>query len=146
MTAVYDLFLRRVAEGRGIPVDSVAGAAEGRIFAGPVTKELHLVDEWGGMEDAIAEAKKLAHLDANAPVRVAGETGAIFDWFDDDDDERADDARSSLLTRIAARAAGSPVLADDPLGPEARTFVASVAPLAGNEKTVAALPFVLLLH
>ena len=38
-TAVYDLFLSRIAEGRGVPVDKVAPSAEGRIFSGQEAKD-----------------------------------------------------------------------------------------------------------
>jgi protease-4 len=144
MTAVYDLFLRRVAEGRGTTVDMVAGAAEGRIFAGSAAKELNLVDEWGGIEQAIDEAKKLAKLDANAPVRVSGDSGGIFGWFDDDG--ASDDA---LAPRLLGRWIGWPRSLRAAKGtPETgvESFVASVAPLASGESTLAALPFVLLLH
>jgi protease-4 len=144
MTAVYDLFLKRVAEGRGTSVDAVASAAEGRIFAGAAAKDQGLVDEWGGIEQAIEHAKKLAKLDENAPVRVEGDTGALFDWFDDD--SPSDDA---LALHLLGRLAGVPRLGTGPgEAPAANvdTFLGTVAPLASGEKTLAALPFVLLLH
>jgi len=144
MTAIYDLFLRRVAEGRGLPVETIAAAAEGRIFAGPVAMDMHLVDEWGGIEQAIALAKKIAKLDDNVPVRLAGETGAIFEWFDDDD-ASSDDA-TARLGRVWSGAWGLPDAAGASLAPELRVFLGSLAPLARGEKTLAALPFVLLLH
>jgi protease-4 len=143
MTAVYELFLKRVSEGRGTTVDAVAAAAEGRIFAGAAAKDQGLVDEWGGIEQAIEHAKKLAKLDENAPIRVEGDTGALFDWFDDDS---PDDA---LAPQILQRALGIRRLASAPgdaPGTDIETFLGSVAPLATGEKTLAALPFALLLH
>ncbi|HKQ70856.1 MAG TPA: signal peptide peptidase SppA [Polyangiaceae bacterium] len=144
MTAVYDLFLRRVAEGRGIPVETVAGAAEGRIFAGPVAKELHLVDEWGGIDDAIRIARELAKLDEQAPVRLTGESGGILQWLDDDDGA-SDETRAPPLVAAAAKTAHASA-AFEALDPHIRSAVASFAPLAEGERTLAALPFVLLLH
>jgi protease-4 len=144
MTSVYDLFLRRVAEGRGTTVETIAAAAEGRIFAGAAAKDLSLVDEWGGIEQAIVHAKKLAHLADDAAVRVAGDTGGLFDWFDDD--APSDDALGSALLR---RLAGIPRLAVRPeerATAEVEAFLGSMAPLAQGEKTLAALPFALLLH
>src|SRR5262249_17199368 len=144
MTAVYDLFLKRVAEGRGTSVDAVAAAAEGRIFAGAAAKDQGLVDEWGGIEQAIEHAKKLGKLDENAPVRVEGDTGALFDWFDDD--APSDDA---LGARLLLRLVGVPRLGGRPggsSGTDIDTFLGSVAPLANGEKTLAALPYVLLLE
>ena len=45
MTAVYDLFLSRVAEGRHTSIDAIAPFAEGRIFSGTQGREHGLVDE-----------------------------------------------------------------------------------------------------
>lgn len=56
----YDLFTRRVAEGRGISQDSVKVIAEGRVWTGEQAKKLGLVDELGNLQDAIKAAAKLA--------------------------------------------------------------------------------------
>ncbi len=56
----YDLFTRRVAEGRGISQDSVKVIAEGRVWTGEQAKGLGLVDELGNLQDAIKAAAKLA--------------------------------------------------------------------------------------
>lgn len=56
----YDLFTRRVAEGRGISQDSVKVIAEGRVWTGEQAKKLGLVDELGNLQDAIKVAAKLA--------------------------------------------------------------------------------------
>jgi protease-4 len=60
MTAVYDLFLSRVAEGRGSTVDKIAPFAEGRIFSGVQAREHGLIDELGGLSAAIAKARELS--------------------------------------------------------------------------------------
>jgi protease-4 len=144
MTAVYDLFVRRVAEGRGLPVEAIAGAAEGRIFAGNAAKDMHLVDDWGGIDQAIRAAKELAKLDENVPVHLAGETGGFLDWFSDDD--AADDARVTAPLRAAGRAFGLAAPEGEPFSPEMETCLGSFTPLVRGEKALAALPFVLLLH
>jgi protease-4 len=146
MTAVYDLFLKRVAEGRGLPVEAIAGAAEGRIFAGETAKELHLVDEWGGIEQAIVAARQLAKLDDNAPVRLAGETSGILEWFDDDDDGASGDARASGWLGLAKRAVGVTEPQGDALSSGTADFLGSLAPLVRGERTLTALPFALLLR
>lgn len=56
----YDLFTRRVAEGRNLPVDSVKHIAEGRVWTGEQAKKLGLVDQLGGLQTAINEAARLA--------------------------------------------------------------------------------------
>ncbi|NLX81278.1 MAG: signal peptide peptidase SppA [Proteiniphilum sp.] len=58
----YDLFLTRCAEGRGIPKDTLALYAEGRVWTGTQAKEIGLVDELGGVQEAIDIAAELANL------------------------------------------------------------------------------------
>lgn len=58
----YDLFLTRCAEGRGMPKDSLALYAEGRVWTGNQAKEIGLVDELGGIERAIEIAAEMANL------------------------------------------------------------------------------------
>jgi protease-4 len=58
----YDLFLTRCAEGRGIPKDTLAQYAEGRVWTGNQALEIGLVDELGGIERAIEIAAELANL------------------------------------------------------------------------------------
>jgi len=59
---VYGQFVKAVAEGRGMPEAKVREIAEGRIYTGRRAKELKLVDELGGMDDAVASAWQLAGL------------------------------------------------------------------------------------
>lgn len=51
----YDLFTRRVAEGRGISQDSVKVIAEGRVWDGLTASRIGLVDRLGGLETALAD-------------------------------------------------------------------------------------------
>lgn len=60
---VYDIFLKRVADGRNMDTSVVAKLAKGRIYIAPRAKEIGLVDEIGGLEDAIASAVEMAGLD-----------------------------------------------------------------------------------
>ncbi len=59
----YDLFISRVAEGRGITKDSVDVIGQGRVWTGEQAIKIGLVDQLGNLEDAIAEAAKLANLE-----------------------------------------------------------------------------------
>ena len=58
----YDTFKMRVAEGRKLTVAQVDDIGQGRVWTGAKAKELGLVDEIGGLEDAIAGAAELAKL------------------------------------------------------------------------------------
>jgi len=60
----YDLFLRRCAEGRNIPVDSIAKIAEGRVWSGVTALNIGLVDMLGTLQDAINIASQEAGIDS----------------------------------------------------------------------------------
>ena len=68
MQATYELFLRRVAEGRQQTPDKVDAIAQGRVWTGHQARELGLVDELGGLEDAVRIAQQRAKLDMAKPV------------------------------------------------------------------------------
>ena len=57
---VYAQFIHDVAEGRGLKDEEVRKIAEGRIYTGRRAKELRLVDELGGFQDAVVKAWQLA--------------------------------------------------------------------------------------
>jgi protease-4 len=59
---VYSKFLDKVAESRKLPKDKVAQIAQGRVWSGIDAKQLGLVDEIGGLDDAIEYAVKEANL------------------------------------------------------------------------------------
>lgn len=60
----YELFTKRCAEGRGMEQDSIKAIAEGRVWTGLHAKQLGLVDQLGGLDDAIEVAKKKAEIEA----------------------------------------------------------------------------------
>ena len=59
---VYGTFLSRVAAGRNITIAEADSLAQGRVWSGVDAERLGLVDELGNLEDAIAEAAKMAEL------------------------------------------------------------------------------------
>ena len=59
---VLEQFVHAVAEGRGLDVEYVRSLADGRIFTGRQAHSLRLVDELGGLEDAIMLAGRLAGI------------------------------------------------------------------------------------
>lgn len=60
----YNLFTKRCADGRGLSQDSIKAIAEGRIYSGIDALSLGLVDELGGLNEAIAFAAQKANLDS----------------------------------------------------------------------------------
>ncbi|WP_071517115.1 signal peptide peptidase SppA [Geitlerinema sp. PCC 9228] len=59
----YDRFLADVAQGRELERSQVADLAQGRVWSGVQAQKVGLVDELGGLEDAIAAAASMAELD-----------------------------------------------------------------------------------
>ncbi len=59
----YDQFVKTVAEGRNLDVETVKTFADGRIFTGEQALELGVVDRLGTEEDARRWAAELAGLD-----------------------------------------------------------------------------------
>jgi len=60
--AVYDVFIGRVAEGRKMTKDQVDSIGQGRVWSGSDALKINLVDELGGLPEAIAYAAKKAKL------------------------------------------------------------------------------------
>ena len=59
----YELFTTRCADGRKMKQDDIKKIGEGRVWTGLHAKQIGLVDELGGLEAAIAKAKKLAKVE-----------------------------------------------------------------------------------
>lgn len=164
--AVYDSFLSRVADSRGLPLDSVQNIAEGRVWSGEDALALGLVDEMGDLDDAIEHAAQLAGLDDFGllevpPVKSASD---MFQEFLDDSPPPVVGAVRTAAGFLAGDAAGglagdARLRATEPLstlaarrGPMAdalRGFMRDIAGLARLDDpraTYARLPFGLLLH
>lgn len=59
----YELFRKRVADGRNMPVEEVEEIAQGRVWLGTDALAIKLVDELGGLDKAVAKAAELANID-----------------------------------------------------------------------------------
>ena len=69
----YDQFLAVVAEGRNMTPEAVNEIAQGRVWTGTKALELGLVDEIGGLDEAIQAAAELADITDYAIWRVEPE-------------------------------------------------------------------------
>ena len=100
----YELFTKRCADGRHVTQDSIKKIAEGRVWDGITAKQIGLVDEFGGIREAVAwvakkaklgddyetqnypaiEDKFMAFLDKYMTTRyeshLRGEMGVLYDW------------------------------------------------------------------
>lgn len=67
---IYQDFVGKAAEARSLPKDQLEQVARGRIWTGADAKERGLVDELGGLYEAVLAAKQLAGIDVNAPITL----------------------------------------------------------------------------
>ena len=66
--AFYDDFVAKVAAGRKRPVVEIEAVARGRVWTGRDALDAGLVDELGGLRDAVRIARNRANLPEDAPV------------------------------------------------------------------------------
>ncbi len=59
----YSMFKNRVSEGRELDLDKVEEIAQGRVWSGTDALEIGLVDEIGGLEEALVKAAELSGLE-----------------------------------------------------------------------------------
>ena len=100
----YNLFTKRCADGRHVTQDSIKQIAEGRVWDGVTAKQIGLVDEFGGIAEAVAWVANKAKLGKdpktqNYPAledpfmslldkymvtryesRLQGEMGVLYEW------------------------------------------------------------------
>lgn len=103
----YRQFITRVANARKLSTTRVDEIGQGRVWDGGTARQIGLVDRFGGLNDAVAEAAKRAGLKADSyhaeylekkPSAWAKFFAQILDSNKDDEDKSAGDA----FTRMAA--------------------------------------------
>lgn len=86
---IYMQFLSRVAEGRGMTVDQVNILARGRVWTGSDALKIGLVDQLGGIEDAIEFAAKKSGIKERKvlyyPLKKEDKWGEIFEMLEDEE-------------------------------------------------------------
>ncbi|MCR9163936.1 MAG: signal peptide peptidase SppA [Nannocystaceae bacterium] len=114
---IYADFKSRVAEGRGLTDAQVEAVAKGRVWSGVRAQELGLVDELGGLYDAVELARAEAGVsrDESSLVVYPPSKGIIEKLLGGDDRDNSESVRAEQvrtdLTRLrawakAAEAAG----------------------------------------
>ncbi len=83
--AIYRLFIERVAAGRELDLQQVDEVAQGRVWTGEQAFERGLIDELGGLSQAVSRAKQALGLHADADVALVPypEAGSLFDQLTD---------------------------------------------------------------
>ena len=129
----YEQFIARVARGRNLPPARVREIARGRVWTGAQAKGLGLVDQLGGLEEAIAKARQLAEIPNDESVRfkrypesqspfaalsemfgVSGEAARVLVGIGGVMNDPQAEAVVRQLRAERARASGATVLADQP--------------------------------
>jgi len=78
---IYKTFVNRVATGRKMTFEQVDEIAQGRVWTGAEALKIGLVDKIGGMDDALAEAAKLAKIKEYRTINYPEFDKTIFDMF-----------------------------------------------------------------
>jgi protease-4 len=143
MTSVYELFLARVAEGRKIAVERVRASAEGRIFGARDAQGRGLVDEIGGLREAIERARSLAGLPADARAGLADEVHGLLPTLLEDDTPPSSSSEIALLRDRSAVPTRQALRLATTVDPGIAPFVASLAGMIDREAVLCALPFAL---
>lgn len=140
--SIYDLFIRRITEGRAMPREQVERSAEGRIYSGTEAKERGMVDELGGLLEAIALVRSLGTLPDDTPVELMTHPSVFGDLFGVSDGEADEEAK---LGRIAARAQNAAFVSlverVAAQAPEMQVWISAVSPLLMGERALTVLPY-----
>ena len=60
---IYSIFISRVADGRNMTAEQVDAIGQGRVWTGADALGIGLVDKLGSLDDAVAQAAKMAKID-----------------------------------------------------------------------------------
>jgi protease-4 len=129
----YEEFIARVSAGRRLPPARVREIARGRVWTGAQAHGIGLVDQLGGIEEAIAKAKELARIPAGTEVRfkrypeagspfealskmfgVSGEAARVLVGIGGVMNDPQAEATVRRIQTDRARASGASVLAEQP--------------------------------
>jgi protease IV len=70
LQAFYDQFVEKAADSRHTTPEKIDALAQGRVWTGRQAKQNRLIDELGGLDDAIAIAKQRAKIPAESEVEL----------------------------------------------------------------------------
>lgn len=124
---IYRTFLERVASGRNMTVEAVDRIAQGKIWSGTEARDIGLVDETGGLDEAIAYAAATAGTE-NYTV----ESYPVYE---------------TSVTELAGRIFGFPITANkesllkSEIGEEAYRLFKKIQELTRQKGIQARLPF-----
>ncbi len=77
----YDNFISHVAEGRGMTKEQVDEIGQGRVWSGENAREIGLIDEFGGLQDAINMAAEMEGLENYRTVALPAQPSPFEEMF-----------------------------------------------------------------
>lgn len=125
---IYNTFLDRVSQGRGITVAQADSLAQGRVWSGLDAKRLGLVDELGGLDDAVAEAANLAGIEQYS-IKKFPKYKSGFEQLMEDLGGTSAKAKTALIEKE--------------IGVEAYSLLKQIKSIMENEGVQARMPFTL---
>jgi protease IV len=102
----YEEFTSKAAKGRKMPIEKLKSLAEGRVWSGTQAKQNGLVDQLGGLADAIKLAAQKAKLkEGNYAVRYEYSKKKWYETFfgSNTDDEAEEKLQTKLLTQLLGK-------------------------------------------
>jgi protease-4 len=108
--STYARFIALVSTARHLPPARVDEIAQGRVWDGGTARQINLIDQFGGIDDAIAEAARRAKLDPAKPHAVwlekpptfAESIAQSFAGKGDDDSTESNDLLSNMARQRMA--------------------------------------------
>jgi protease IV len=79
---MHDQFITAIAEGRGLGKERVRALADGRVYSGRMAKQLGLVDDLGGLDEAIRLAGELGGVPGKPRIVRPRRTWRLLDLAD----------------------------------------------------------------
>jgi protease-4 len=125
---IYETFLDRVAQGRGITMAQADSVAQGRVWSGVDAKRLGLVDELGGLDKAVAEAARMVDLE-NYGIKKLPKYKSDFEKLMEDMGGATSKSKEDLIR--------------EEIGAEAYTILKEIRSAMENKGVQARMPFTL---
>jgi protease-4 len=97
---IYEDFISKVGAGRGMKKADVDSIGQGRVWAGTDAKRIGLVDEFGGLQDAINDAAKragIAQKDVVIKYYLSAEVNEFFEILENIENPEEEPTEKSRL-------------------------------------------------
>jgi len=129
---MYETFLARVAEGRGISRDSAHEIAQGRVWIGSQALQIGLVDRLGDLEDAIQSAAAMAGLEQYRISQYPRVKDPLTELLEELMGQEEEEPQAKIATRLLEKEL-----------PAYRPYIRLLKEVTNSKGAQARLPFVI---